>query len=77
MFWKFFTYDYIFKSSYVVLKKCYKIKNWKINGVIAITLTLDKAIRFGNAISESIYYGKGLIVFWIGYLLWNSNRRYR
>ena len=35
----------------------------KIDGVIATIMALDRAIRGGNDISESVYDDRGLIVF--------------
>lgn len=35
----------------------------KIDGVIATIMALDRAIRCGNDTSESVYDGRGLIIF--------------
>jgi phage terminase large subunit-like protein len=35
----------------------------KIDGVIAVIMALDRAIRCGNTNSESVYDSRGLLVF--------------
>ena len=35
----------------------------KIDGVIALIMALDRAIRCGNDLSESIYDTRGILVF--------------
>ena len=35
----------------------------KIDGVIALIMALDRAIRSGNDMSESVYEGRGVWVF--------------
>ena len=35
----------------------------KIDGVIALIMALDRAIRCGNDMSESVYENRGVLVF--------------
>ena len=45
------------------IKQTKKNSQKKIDGVIARIMALDRAIRYGNDKSQSIYDDRGLIVF--------------